>query len=162
MPRASTPGPDLERWIEEGRLTILDIASMLGVSQEVYEGDPLTLIPALQNYTSRLPLAEFEESDWVTLQSDLIAYVADFLIRRHGAHWKVVDDPSMPRGYRYVVEVEGRDGETRRIDPVDIVRVEFGNLPIEITRMLASAELTLHLASQSGDGGENGADSSRP
>jgi hypothetical protein len=47
-----------------------------------------------------------------------------------------------------VIEAEGRDRETRRIDPVDIVQVEFKNLPIEVMRMLASAELTLRLTPQ--------------
>ncbi|MGX1668553.1 hypothetical protein [Streptomyces sp. NPDC055400] len=148
MVRASLPGPDLERWIEEGRRTILDIADMLGVPSSAYTSDPLNLVPALQNYVSRLPLSQFEQSDWVTLHSDLMSYVADFLVRRHGAHWLVVDDSTTPRGYRYVIEAEGRDGETRRIDPADVVLAEFDNMPIEITRMLASAELTLRLTSQ--------------
>jgi hypothetical protein len=148
MVRASTPGPDLERWIEEGRTTILDIADMLGVPADTYNSDPLNLVPVLQNYVSRLPLSQFEQSDWVTLHSDLMSYVADFLIRRHGARWLVVDDSTTPRGYRYVIEAEGRDGETRRIDPADVVRAEFDNSPIGITRMLASAELTLRLTSQ--------------
>jgi hypothetical protein len=150
MARASAPGPDLEQWIEEGRRTVIDVADMLGITPDVYGRDPLSLIPALQNYVSRLPLEEFEQSDWVTLQSDLMAYVADFLVRKHGARWRVAEDSTTPRGYRYVIEAEGRDGETHRIDPMDVVRTEFGNPPIEITRMLASAELTLRLTSQVG------------
>ena len=113
----------------------------------------MSLIPALQGYVSRAPLSEFEQSDWITLHSDLMSYVADYLIQKHGAQWKVADDPSVPRGYRYVIEATGRDGVTRRIDPADVVRMEFSNLPIEIPRMLASAELTLRLAAQF-DGGE--------
>ncbi|MCK1814628.1 hypothetical protein MTQ13_10125 [Streptomyces sp. XM4011] len=151
MARASAPGPDLERWAEEGRRTILDIADMLGVSAETYCGDPLSLVPVLQNYVSRLPLDQFEQSDWITLHTDLMAYTADFLIRKHGARWRVVDDPAAPRGYRYVIEAEGRDGETRTIDPTDVVRAEFSYPAVEITRMLASAELTLRLAPQEAD-----------
>ncbi|MEV7063722.1 hypothetical protein AB0N97_13095 [Streptomyces collinus] len=152
MARTNTPGPNLEQWIEEGRRTIIEIADMLGVPPETYASDPLTLIPALQNYVSRLPFEQFEQSDWITLHSDLMSYVADFLIRRHGAHWRVVDDSTTPRGYRYVIEAAGRDAQTRRIDPADVVRSEFDNLPVEITRMLASAELTLHLASRITEG----------
>ncbi|MFD5518149.1 hypothetical protein [Streptomyces sp. NPDC127066] len=148
MARASAPDPDLGRWVEEGRRTIIDIADMLGISQDVYTRDPLSLIPALQNYVSRLPIGQFEQSDWVTLSSDLMSYVADFLIRRHGARWEVVDDSTTPRGYRYVIEAQGYDGEIRRVDPTDIVMAEFGNAPIEVTRMLASAELTLRLTPQ--------------
>ncbi|MFI6003868.1 hypothetical protein ACIA98_26290 [Streptomyces sp. NPDC051366] len=47
-----------------------------------------------------------------------------------------------------MIEATGRDGVTRRIDPADVVRKEFSSPPIEITRMLAGAELTLRLASQ--------------
>ncbi|MFF0027877.1 hypothetical protein ACFYS7_06635 [Streptomyces avermitilis] len=153
MVRASAPGPDLNRWIEEGRRTIIDIADMLGVPADVYTRDPSSLIPALQNYVSRLPLNDFEQSDWVTLHSDLMSYVADFLIQRHGARWVVVDDPGASRGYRYVVQAEGLDGELRRIDPAYIVMAEFDSQPVEITRMLASAQLALHLASEIDENG---------
>jgi hypothetical protein len=152
MARTNTPDPNLEQWIEEGRRTIIEIADILGVPPGTYASDPLTLIPALQNYVSRLPLNQFEQSDWIKLHSDLMAYVADFLIRRHGAHLRVVEDSTTPRGYRYVIEAAGRDNETRRIDPADVVRAEFDNLPIEITRMLASAELTLRLTSRITEG----------
>ncbi|ORT59296.1 hypothetical protein BKD26_15005 [Streptomyces sp. CB03238] len=145
MARAGAPEPDLERWMDEGRRAIIDVADMLGVPPSVYVNDPISLIPALQNYVSRLPLSQLEQSDWVTLQTDLMAYVADFLIQKHGARWNVVDDPTAPRGYRYIIEAEGRDGEIHRIDPVDVVQLEFRNLPIEVIRMLASAELALHL-----------------
>ncbi|ORT57948.1 hypothetical protein [Streptomyces sp. CB03238] len=148
MAREGVPEADLERWADEGRQTVLDVADMLGVPPDVYTNDPLSLIPALQNYASRLPLGEFETSDWVTLQTDLMAYAADFLIQRHGARWHVVDDFRTPRGYRYVIEAEGGDGEFHRIDPVDVVQLEFGNPPIEIARMLASAEMALRLTSQ--------------
>ncbi|MFK0254791.1 hypothetical protein [Streptomyces sp. NPDC090445] len=150
MTKASEP--DLQGWIEEGHRNIVDVADMLGVSPEIYTRDPMSLIPALQAYVSSAPLNEFEQSDWITLHSDLMSYVADYLIQKHGAQWKVADDPSAPRGYRYVIEATGRDGVTRRIDPADVVRTEFSNLPIEIPRMLASAELTLRLAAQLDDG----------
>lgn len=151
MTRVSATDHDLERWVDEGRRVIIDIADMLGVPPEVYSTNPLLLIPALQNYVDRLPLEEFEQSDWVTLQADLMSYVGDFLIRTHGARWRVVEDSATPRGYRYVIEAEGRDGETRAICPVDVVRAEFGDPPIDITRMLAGAELTLRLSSPTGE-----------
>ncbi|MFF2329174.1 MULTISPECIES: hypothetical protein [unclassified Streptomyces] len=151
MMKSGAPEPDLERWAEEGRRTVIEIADMLGVLPAVYVRDPLSLIPALQNYVSRLPLDQFEQSDWATLHSDLMSYVSDFLIQGHGGRWVVVDDPAVPRGYRYVIEVEGRDGGSRKIDPADVVMAEFKNLPIEIARMLASAELALGLASRTSE-----------
>ncbi|WP_433545298.1 hypothetical protein ACQPZG_08920 [Streptomyces sp. CA-294286] len=143
----STPEPGLEQWAEEGRTAIADLADMIGVPAHIYNADPTTLVPALQNYVSRLPFGDFKESDWVTVHSDLIAYVADYLIRKHGACWATARDTGVPKGYRYVVEANGCDGEIHRVDPADVVMKEFGKLPIEITRMLASAELTLRLTS---------------
>ncbi len=138
--------PDLERWAEEGHRNIVGVAAMLGVPEEVYESDPISLIPALQRYVQRLPLAEFEEPDWVTLQTDLMSYVADFLVRHYGARWAVAQDPAAPRGYRYVIEAVGRDGATRQLDPAAAVVREIRHAPLEITRMLAAAELDLDLA----------------
>lgn len=143
------PSPNVTEWAEQGRRVIVDVADMLGVPPEVYSRDPQQLIPGLQDYVSKLPLNEFEKSDWVTLHTDLLFYVADYLIHRHGARWIVAEDSNAPRGYRYVIEALGRDGETRRIDPADVVMTEFNNFPIEITRMLASAELTLRLTTAS-------------
>ncbi|MEU1179351.1 hypothetical protein ABZ464_17170 [Streptomyces sp. NPDC005820] len=133
---------------EEGRRAMIDVADMLGVPPDVYTRDPLSLIPALQDWVSRAPLDEFEQSDWITLHADLVCYLADILIQRFGARWAVEHDSASPRGYRYVIEAIGRDGQTRQIDPAEIVRMEFAALPIEIVRMLATAELNLGLASQ--------------
>ncbi|WP_055493839.1 hypothetical protein [Streptomyces sp. TP-A0356] len=140
--------PDLQGWSEERRRNAIDIADMLGVPLDVYTSDPMSVIPALDDYVSRAPLSEFEESDWVTLHLDLASYVADFLIQKYDAHWTVVDDPTGPVGFRYVIEATGLDGQTRRVDPIDVVAKEFSNRPIEIVRMLASAELTLKLSPQ--------------
>ncbi|WP_031225611.1 hypothetical protein [Streptomyces roseochromogenus] len=140
--------PDLQGWSEERRRNAIEVADMLGVPPEMYTSDPMSVIPALDDYVSRAPLSEFEESDWITLHLDLASYVADFLIQKYGAHWTVVDDPAGAAGFRYVIEVVGLDGQTRRVDPIDVVAKEFANRPIEIVRMLASAELTLNLSSQ--------------
>ncbi|MFB6618220.1 hypothetical protein ACIGFK_07495 [Streptomyces sp. NPDC085524] len=143
--------PDLQEWAEGLRHNAVDFADMLGVAPEVYSRDPISLVPALQDYVDRAPLDEFEPSDWITLHSDLMAYVADYLIQKYGARWDVAPDPGAPRGHRYVIEATGREGTTRRVDPVEVVRKEFAGLPIEIPRMLASAELTLRLVSEVDD-----------
>lgn len=150
MSKASEP--DLQQWTEEGRLNIIDVADMLGVPPDVYTRDPMSLIPALQDYVSRAPLDEFEQSDWITLHADLTSYVADFLIQKYGARWAVADDPTVPRGHRYVIEATGRDGQTHQVDPTEVVRMEFASPPIEIVRMLATAELTLRLTSEADEG----------
>ncbi|MFI6469832.1 hypothetical protein ACIBL5_06140 [Streptomyces sp. NPDC050516] len=140
------PGPGLQQWSEEGRLNALELAKMLGVSEQAYLQDPLSLVPALQNYVSRLPLTQFDQSDWATLHSDLTSFLADTLVRRYGATWQVAEDPNGPLGFRYVIEAQGLDGRPHRVDPADVVMAEFREQPIEIVRMLASAELTLRLS----------------
>ncbi|MGW4286821.1 hypothetical protein ACWEIK_07780 [Streptomyces sp. NPDC004673] len=142
--------PDLHTWAAGERRNVLDLAEVLGVSPEVYSAEPASLVPALQDYVSRSPLEEFEQADWITLHADLMSYVADYAIRKYGAQWNVADDPTAPRGYRYIVEAvgqDGQDGQTRQLDPFRAVAREIADLPIEVTRILAGAELTLGLAS---------------
>lgn len=135
--------PDLARWSEEAHNNALEFSEVLGISAEVYSEDPLNLLPALQVYVARLPLSEFEQSDWVTLHTDLTSYLADVLIRRRSACWRVVEDATSPHGYRYVVEATGLDGRLHQVEPYAVVMEEFRNLPIEITRMIANAEVSL-------------------
>ncbi|MEU6813629.1 hypothetical protein [Streptomyces sp. NPDC046860] len=142
--------PDLHGWAESERRNVLDLADVLGVSPEAYRAEPANLVPALQDYVSRAPFEEFEQSDWVTLHADLMSYVADYLINKHGARWSVENDPASPRGYRYVIAAVGRDGRSRVLDPLQLVGQEFASLPIDITRMLAGAEFALGLASPTG------------
>ncbi|MFI7094855.1 hypothetical protein [Streptomyces lydicus] len=134
---------NLEQWAQDAHENVLGIADMLNVPSEQYEQDALILIGPLQDYVSKLPLDEFEQDDWVTLHNDLASYVADVGIREHGASWKVLDDETAPRGFRYVIEGTAPDGEASYVDPFDVVMEEFGNLPIQIARMLANAEVTI-------------------
>ncbi|MFI2430731.1 hypothetical protein [Streptomyces sp. NPDC018693] len=132
-------------WTEGAHRNAAGLASVLGVTQERYAEDPLTLMPALQSYVDRIPLNEFEQSDWIRLHTDLTSYLGDLLVRRHGATWTKVDDASSPAGYRYLVEATGLDGKTHQVEPYDVVMEEFHNLPIEIGRMIANAEVVLNL-----------------
>ncbi|MEU9144754.1 hypothetical protein [Streptomyces sp. NPDC048349] len=141
-----TPGEidaDLVEWGRGAHLNAVNLGSMLGISAEQYADDPLVLMPGLQSYADRLPLAEFEQSDWITLHTDLTSYLGDLLVLRHGAAWTKVADPSSPAGYRFFVEARGLDGTVRKVEPFDVVMEEFENLPIEIGRMIANAEIVL-------------------
>ncbi|MFF9374722.1 hypothetical protein ACF1BB_09295 [Streptomyces griseoluteus] len=139
---------DLHTWTAGERRNVLGLADVFGVSPEAYLAESAHLVPTLQDYVSRAPVKEFEQSDWITPHADLMSYVADYVIRKHGAWWTVADDPTAPRGYRYVVKAVGRDGWTRQFDPLRAVAREVADLPIEITRILADAELTLGLVAR--------------
>lgn len=151
MSRLQANGPneardELSRWAAEGHRNAAEIADMLGISGESYADDPLVLLAALQSYVDRLPLSEFEQEDWLTLHSDLVSFLADVLIRRRGAAWTVVDDSSAPNGFRFVLTAESPQGDKHQIDPYRVVMEEFQNVPIEVTRLISSAELTLGVA----------------
>jgi hypothetical protein len=140
------PTTEAREWTEGAHRNAVGLASVLRVSPERYTEDPLTLLPALQNYVDRLPLNEFEQSDWITLHTDLTSYLGDLLVRRHDAMWVMADDAASPAGFRYLVRATGLDGKTYRVEPYDVVMEEFQHPPIEIGRMIANAEAVLHRA----------------
>ncbi|MCC3654108.1 hypothetical protein LIX60_22110 [Streptomyces sp. S07_1.15] len=136
-------GAGLTRWSEEAHRNAVELAKMVGVKEEDFARDPLAALAGLQNYVSRLPLDQFEQSDWYTLHADLTSYLAEVLIRRRGAEWRHAIDERSPAGRRYFIEATGLDGERHRIEPYDVVMEEFRNLPVEISRMIANAEVAL-------------------
>ncbi|MFE9723666.1 hypothetical protein ACFYQ5_08735 [Streptomyces sp. NPDC005794] len=137
---------DVSEWAAGAHRNAAELALALGVTQAQYAEDPLSLLPNLQNYVDRLPLGEFEQSDWITLHTDLTSFLGDLLVRRREATWAKVDDPSSPARYRYFIETRGRDGKVYRVEPYDVVMEEFEHLPIEIGRLIANAEESLHVA----------------
>ncbi|MGW1538968.1 hypothetical protein ACWCPM_01500 [Streptomyces sp. NPDC002309] len=134
-----------QEWTEGAHHNAAGLAASLGLAPERYAEDPLLLLPGLQSYVDRLPLAEFEQTDWIGLHTDLTSFLGDLLVRRHGARWVRAADPSSPAGHRYYVEAKGLDGKVWRVEPYDVVMEEFENLPIEIGRMAANAESVLRL-----------------
>lgn len=135
----------LDGWAAERRLTVSELLAILDIPEATHAADPLFAAVPLQQYTDSLPLAEFEEPDWVTLHNDLASYLSDVLIRKYGAAWVVVGDDASPAGFKYLVEAVGRDGERRTVDPYDVVFEEFSFLPIQILRMVANAEVVTGL-----------------
>lgn len=139
------PVTDVSDWAAGAHRNAAHLAAMVGASQAQFEADPLAALPGLQSYVSRLPLDEFEQSDWLTLHTDLVSFLGDVLVRRRGGQWKKVEDSNSPAGYRYFIEATGRDGNVRQVEPYDVVMEEFEHLPIEIGRMIANAEAVLHV-----------------
>lgn len=133
-------------WAEGAHRNAREFAAMLGVAPEQFDADPLVLLPRLENYVTRLPLGEFEESDWITLHTDLTSFLGETLVRQHDAAWVKMPDSDSPAGFRYLVEATGLDGRVHRVEPYDVVMEEFHHLPIEVTRMLANAEAALHVS----------------
>jgi hypothetical protein len=133
---------DVATWASDCRRNFQGLLDMLGVSSQQVAADPFTVVPYLQAYLSELPLSQFERDDWVALHSDLATILAEYMIAKHGAQWVVRDAPRSPRGYRYVLQVNGPLTGDGIVDPFEVVAQEFRTPPIEVIRMLAAAELT--------------------
>ncbi|MGE7389897.1 hypothetical protein ACQKM2_30900 [Streptomyces sp. NPDC004126] len=149
-----TVPPDVREWHDGNHQNACGLADMLGVPAAAYEADPTTLILPLQDYVHRAPLDEFEESDWITFHCDLVAYLADVMIRCHGAAWRTVDAPGTPPGYHWVLEAPGLDGGTHRLDPFAVVAGEFRDPPVDIVGMLSTAAHELHVCTDCAHDGQ--------
>jgi ubiquinone/menaquinone biosynthesis C-methylase UbiE len=88
-----------------------------------------------------LPFDELTDEDWRVLRSRLVSYLAWSMIIRYGAAWTVVTDETSPAGFRYLLAVADRGAQSRVIDPFAVVMKESRSRPIEVTRMLAVADV---------------------
>ncbi len=133
----------LPEWTAQAERTFLSLAETLGAPIAESRRDPIVLLPYLETYLSGLPLDELDEDDWGALRTQFVAYVAQSLIIRYGAEWSVADDDRSPVRFRYVLERGDPAGERRWVDPFAVVMNEFRARPVEVSRMLATAELAL-------------------
>ncbi|MFC5924257.1 hypothetical protein [Micromonospora vulcania] len=133
---------ELPTWASESHQNFEEFAKELNAPAQALAGDPFALVPYLQAYLSELPLSQFEQDDWVTLHTDLASFLAEFMIRNHAASWVVREAPNSPRGFRYVLAVDQPVAGAGVVDPFEVVATEIRALPIEVTRMIANAELT--------------------
>src|SRR5947209_5276652 len=136
---------DVHEWAAQVEGDVVALAEMLGAPVGDVREDPLVLWPYLQSYVSRLPLDEFEDGDKWRLLTQLSQYLAQTLVVRRGATWRVVEDPDSAVGFRFVIELPNASGEQRTIDPVAVALDEFRRPPIEIARMFANAEVAAGL-----------------
>ncbi|MFE3758143.1 hypothetical protein ACFXO9_27890 [Nocardia tengchongensis] len=115
------------------------MSEILGADMDDYARDPLTAVGYWQNYLDRLPFEEFEAGDWNGLQTDLVSYLADILIRGFDGEWQVIADDASPRGYWYVVAVPDDQRQVRCLDPFGFVAERVGGASIDLLRMLSEA-----------------------
>jgi hypothetical protein len=130
----------LPEWSAESERTFLQLARTLQAPVDDVRRDPTALLAHLERYVSGLPLDELDEDDWMILRTQLVAAVAQTVIAREGAAWSVRPDERSPAGYRFVLE---RATDGRWVDPFAVVLNELRERPIEVTRMLATAEMAI-------------------
>ena len=132
----------LERWESQRQAALAAFMDALGAGDLDLDADPLTLLPYLNRFVAVQDYDDFDEDDWLYLHTMLAAYIADVLIRKYGARWRLRNDS---RGPNYMLAAIGYDGCEHEVSPLDVVYVSLRDIPPEPTHMLANAELTAHL-----------------
>ena len=133
---------DLDAWERQRQEALASFMDALEVGDLDVDADPLAFLPYLNRFVADQDYDEFDEDDWRYLHTVLAAYIADVLIRKYGAHWRLRQDS---RGPNYMLVATGYDGHEYEVSPMDVVYDDFKELPPVVTRMLATAELTAHV-----------------
>jgi hypothetical protein len=139
MPEHET---ELEAWERNRREALTGLMEALDAQDVDLDADPLAFLPILDEFVAGQDYSELDEDDWLWLHTALAAYVAEVLIRKHDAHWRLREDS---RGPNYMLAATGYDGDEHEVSPMDVVYDDFKELPPVVMRMIATAELTAHL-----------------
>ncbi|WP_458691390.1 hypothetical protein [Nocardia tengchongensis] len=130
---------DLPQWTAECVARAASMSVALGADEDDFTTDPLSAFQAWQDYMDSLPLDEFEHSDWVTLKTDVVAYLFCILSRHFSCDWQILPDQTSPRGYRYVVAAPDEHGQVHYLDLFDSVIPELERGQIQLVPMLSDA-----------------------
>jgi hypothetical protein len=136
------PETDLETWERERQAALADLMDALDAGDLDLDADPLAFLPYLNRFISEQDYDTFDQDDWRYLHTILAAFIADVLIRKYGAHWRLRQDSHGPN---YMLVTTGYDGHAYETSPMDVVYDDLKDLPPVVTRMLATAELTAHV-----------------
>jgi hypothetical protein len=136
------PEQQLSTWESERRLALAGLMEALDAGELDLDADPLAFAGVLDRFLAGQDYATLEQDDWIWLNTSLAAYVAEVLIRKYGAHWRLEHDA---RGPNYMLVAQGRDGREHAVSPMDVVYDDFRQLPPVVLRMIATAELTANL-----------------
>lgn len=133
---------DLEVWERSRRAALAGLLQALDPQGVDLDAGP----PCLPADPRRVPRGQdysgLDEDDWLWLHTALAAYMAEVLIRKHGAHWRLREDS---RGPNYMLVTTGYDGLENEVSPMDVVYDDFKSLPPVVMRMIATAELSAHI-----------------
>ncbi|HTJ67427.1 MAG TPA: SUKH-4 family immunity protein [Actinospica sp.] len=120
------PATDLEIW-ERGRQEALaSLMEALEVPEADVDADPLALLPHLNRLVADQDYDGFDQDDWLYLHSMLAAFIADVLIRKYGATWRLRHDA---RGPNYMLVTRGYDAGEYEVSPMDVVYHGLQDLP---------------------------------
>ena len=134
-----------------------DLVESLGANAADCERDPAQLLPYMEEFAADVSAVDDMTGDDMTddervfLTNQFVAYLAKFLIVRHGASWDVIVDDAVPTGFRHVLRLTDVDGASQWADPFRLAIYEFQHLPIEVTRLLAAAQMAAGIFTANAD-----------
>lgn len=136
---------DLQTWESNRQEALSGLMQALDAGDLDLDADPLAFAPALDRFAAEQDYDALDEDDWLWLHAALAAYLAEVLIRKYDACWRLRHDS---RGPNYMLVVTGYDGQEHEVSPMDVVYEDLKELPPVVLRMVATAELTAKLVRQ--------------
>ncbi|MEU4414439.1 hypothetical protein [Nocardia salmonicida] len=126
------------RWETQRKEFLAEVLGSLEVGDVDLEGDPFSLLAAVDAFNASQDFGAMDEDDWGWLHTFLAAYIAQIFIVEHNARWEIITDNGRDS---YLLSVNSPGGVSRSFDPMELVFNDFHKgLPPEAVRMLATAE----------------------
>lgn len=95
----------VEDFAAGGRRAVRDLLERAGADLAAFEADPASALPFMESMTEASRAEGLSEDERVYLHTQLVAFVAEVLVRGHGARWDVIADGD---GFAYVLAVGDR------------------------------------------------------
>lgn len=129
---------DIDEFMSGCRPAVRGLVEQLGGVEAAleFDADPLSAVGVLDGYVQRLPLDEFEAEDWITLHTDLSAFVTVVLLETYGGTYRARLDDALPTGWELVVDVVGPHAQHRVIAPMSFVYEYLVPVPRRIPRLM--------------------------
>ena len=131
-------------WAAEGRRYVRGVLAEFGQDPDLMQQNPGAVLHLMNEALSEEIPADLSQDDRDSMLTLLMAFLAEFLIVAHGAHWAWLDEPASAGGGRWVVtgipHPLGQDTE-----PVDVGGIAdaalSGTEPVSFTALVNEAEL---------------------
>lgn len=133
---------DIDSWERQRQEALASLMEALDADDVDLDDDPLAFAAHLDYFLLNQDYDELENDDWIWLQAALASYLAEVLIRKYGAYWRLIHDS---RGPNYMLVARGIDGQEHEVSPSDVVHLELRQRPPNMLRIVANAELAASL-----------------
>ncbi|MBC9715727.1 hypothetical protein H9Y04_24595 [Streptomyces sp. TRM66268-LWL] len=133
---------DLDEFMRGCRPSVRDLVEQFGGADAAvaFDADPLSAAEIVDDYLLRLPIREFETEDWVGLLTDVGAYLTVVLLDTYAGTPRARPDGAFPRGWEFVIDVRGADGQLRSVSPGALAHQYLVPIPQRIPRLLEAVQ----------------------